>query len=1516
MRASLTAMLACVLSLFVAATANAQPAPNEPKPEVDTSKTIVIPVEDAKDPTKADRVLLSRELFFEMWNLAHPEKRIERPASVEGLVASARYDVQVRPKTDQVGAAAIVKASLVLQNFREQQIVLSLPMQAIALTGSKLNGQPAALQVRDVNGTKYFGVVLDQPGAHQLELDFAVGAQEDGAVGQFTLPLFPAPSGTVMFKLPQKTLQVRVNGSTSAYRRVEQNNDAFVAIPVGNGQPLTVAWRPPQQQAAVNAIVNVDSTTAVLVDASGISHSTNLTIRVPQGTLADASFELPKGALLQRIAGPHLVGWEMGGDANNRRVRVFFNPPISDATDLQFQLFQEQLVGDDATNLTVSAVRPLEVTRESGTLGVLATDDFSVRSQQETGMRRVELNAAAYFAGTLKKQPNATGRLGFSFSTRPATAQVQVARQAAESVAKSTHAVKVTRRKIQIASKFDFEFRRAARPSISFKLPEQYRPSDVRATSMSDWFLTPSDGTNPRTLTIEFNQPQIGQAQVVMQGYQVKGPDDLISEVLVPQPLEVGTQSTSAAVWFDAAYAATLTQSDGWKLIAANLLPSSLSSRQVSPPQFALTSNSLDLPGLNFDLVIAQPRLAADSVVITTVTDTTVEYSLALKWKVSSAAADTFWFTTPLWLKDRLTVKGAGLRDVKSEEVDGTLRWTITLWDAVPSEYFALVTATLPPAAKRVDVPDIRFWQPKLDENGAPGDLELLGTQRQFAMLVNQSQLQLRPTHTDDVEVVTKEDIPILVNRELQQQAAEILRIRDGAKLPAWEVRKLEQQAGAPASVNLADLAIVLAADGTWRGQAEYTIRNRRRQFLAVRMPEKSRLLSVFVKDEPSRSVQAKIGINPGNGMVPAVEGPKGVTQKAGASGATEVVHLIPLPKSNASDLSFKVKLVYSGELPSRLPRGVFPLSLDVDLPAPDVITQQENSDYGMPVAKTVWHVFVPKGIDAMLIDDGVRTNVTTTDRQEVDAYIASNLLRDGEQMLSLFSGMSSMSESDRRTQARNNLKQQGLALSNVYQIEQQINSLSQKSGTYGNADFDQSRRQFFDKLNQNRGNFAIVQQEQAANGYFQNTGVVQNPFGVPQQSQLRTSVDENNDAVLNYNSASNLRQLGLANSEDINRNGMLDPGEDVNGNGVLDVVLGAATTPTGQVDSTLSFELEMKGEVPKPTSAPSKTDGEANKKPADPQSKVSTSNRSVQREQSLSRLKNLNDDIERQQQVQNFDVSNTINGPGNGLLQNNASGANQFGVPGVNPPVVTWANPNLPNSSNPQFGRGMNGPGQGGPVIGGFGGQFGFGGGGGRPSANQQQIQGQLPTQQQIQQPVTQSPQFRPNPQVPLGQLPQAPPPGAPLEATVLATQSLQAFDAPVMEGAGAGVMVPKSWSSVGGLSLNMDLPGKEQELIFSKVSGAPKLALKLRSRDVVQTGFGLAWLGVWLAVGVTFAALFLRSRWKDDAGKPVAWLLIAVGAIVFVVLPQPLRALGFVSFLSGLTMVAAHYVRQAQRG
>ena len=118
-------------------------------------------------------------------------------------------------------------------------------------------------------------------------------------------------------------------------------------------------------------------------------------------------------------------------------------------------------------------------------------------------------------------------------------------------------------------------------------------------------------------------------------------------------------------------------------------------------------------------------------------------------------------------------------------------------------------------------------------------------------------------------------------------------------------------------------------------------------------------------------------------------------------------------------------------------------------------------------------------------------------------------------------------------------------------------------------------------------------------------------------------------------------------------------------------------------------------------------------------------------------------------------------------------------------------------------------------------------------------------------------------------------------------------------------------AWSSVGGLSLPVDLPTSGTLLQFTKVSGEPKLALRVRSKELVDRGFGLIWTVVWLAVATTLVVLFNRLAGRADFLKPVGRLLFVVGLVSFTALTGPLSGIGFVCFLAGLVLVAVEVVR-----
>ncbi len=229
------------LILSQAAVAAEPPVVAPPVPPVVPRTDVIVPFDPAQNPELADRVLLTREQFIDLWNLAKPDEKVTRQAPRDGVLADAFYQCELN-SPDGASPRASVTATLILVSFREKPVTLSVPLSGVALSSAQLDGQPAALRANQADGRNSLEVVLPSRGLHTLDLKFDVPAQVSGQTGQFTVPVFPSPSGRVVFALPEDDLALRVNGSTSAYRKVAKTyrHSGFDRCVCWFRQPLTL----------------------------------------------------------------------------------------------------------------------------------------------------------------------------------------------------------------------------------------------------------------------------------------------------------------------------------------------------------------------------------------------------------------------------------------------------------------------------------------------------------------------------------------------------------------------------------------------------------------------------------------------------------------------------------------------------------------------------------------------------------------------------------------------------------------------------------------------------------------------------------------------------------------------------------------------------------------------------------------------------------------------------------------------------------------------------------------------------------------------------------------------------------------------------------------------------------------------------------------------------------------------------------------------------------------------------
>ncbi|MCA9014459.1 MAG: hypothetical protein KDA77_03915, partial [Planctomycetaceae bacterium] len=337
-----------------------------------------------------------------------------------------------------------------------------------------------------------------------------------------------------------------------------------------------------------------------------------------------------------------------------------------------------------------------------------------------------------------------------------------------------------------------------------------------------------------------------------------------------------------------------------------------------------------------------------------------------------------------------------------------------------------------PPTSGQIEIPQVRIMDTSGKVDPQTTELE---TQQHFLMLVNHSWARLSLLNQESLISVDRQEVPLVINDSLANQAMELARILPNGKPPLYQIQQFQADQGAAAAVNMAELTTVLAHDGSWKTHADYRIRNRSRQFLAVRLPENTQVLSAFVKGVPTAPVLLK--------------------EDAAKAAAGSAIYLLALPKTSAADLSFSVNLILSGRLPAPLPQGAFRWkSADIDLQPPQIVIPAEDPDYGIPVAQTRWSVYVPDEYSATALLDDLRTNMTPIEPvngYSTDDISLTSMVKDVENLYSVYSS----SKSDRvRSRAIDNLKQLELKLGQSetpdfgqqgQRIKQQIDEIQQR---------------------------------------------------------------------------------------------------------------------------------------------------------------------------------------------------------------------------------------------------------------------------------------------------------------------------------------------------------------------------------------------------------------------------------------------------------------------------------------
>jgi hypothetical protein len=970
-------------------------------------KVLVIPYGENEDPLKSDQVYLPYREYIKLWNQANPEKPLETEPPVKALVAGALYHGTISKSESSEQNSISVKGRIVFQNLTDSPVSIAIPFKPPAIRNAQLDGKPVSLQVVKVSKKIEHHVILSESGIHVLDIEFDIPAKITGQAGQFSVMINAVPSGRFSLELPKPDLNVTVKGIQPSLINHQSGEKPGISFPIDRGGNFQIYWQPKQTGGSGDSTIHVNSSTTLKLDQAGIHLSCFHSLKIRQGSLNRLEYQLPKELLIQNVEGQDVGGWKITGSGDDRKLEIFFRREVNDQTRFNVNLYQDFKVIDEE-EFSLSRFGPINITHETGEIGLYSAESFAVKVLKTSGLKKLDREKFKPVAKTVisEKLDSVYRYSGSKFSL-----SASVVRKITKVNTKVAHGLEIKEDSIQYAHQYQLEILDSPIDHYSLSVPFGYQVKTIQSEVLEDWYLA-EDEFGDNLLVISFKSPQKG---IVTINITAEVPVDLTEEstaLVLPFSMMESKTKTELGIWIDDSLQAILEEKEGWKQIDPRQLPADLRSLKKQPIKYAFKTSEEEISPVAFRLSRVKPLIQGSSVSIVTLTNVLMNYQYALKWKIISGSASHFSFIIPSEFQKYVEIQGSNIRQVKQSRFTPNLtRWEIFTQEPVKNEYFVMINIILPPPSSgKLKITSPVIQQYKGDSSTEFEDVNL---QQHYFVLVNQSYDQLTSSGKKKSSEIDPVNIPIKVDKELTRQAIAVEQFNKPGDQTQFVYKKKRREEGLPASVNQARLTSILELDGSWRMHAVYRMKNLKRQFLAVKLPEKSRLLSAFVASKPIRPSMTTIN--------------------------NEKVHLIPLPKTSEVDLAFDVSLTLAGELKKEMvPDGFNLVSSELEFPAPIVISQKDDPYYGIPVARTDWTVFLPESLEVVSTENNSKMNLQNSDKELANFYRERAVLNEVKELFSILENEETSDTLRFRCwsnleQLESEIRQQGQTSSNRY---------------------------------------------------------------------------------------------------------------------------------------------------------------------------------------------------------------------------------------------------------------------------------------------------------------------------------------------------------------------------------------------------------------------------------------------------------------------------------------------------
>ncbi|MFP6603682.1 MAG: hypothetical protein VB862_14215, partial [Pirellulaceae bacterium] len=352
---------------------NRAPRPSKP---ATTSREIYVPFEDLKSilASGTERIFMSRQQYSDLLKKANVKPGTLPPQNT--ALTGASYHIQIHDNH------AVVTGKLLVESLAAGVQLLPLPLAGVSIKRVAIGDRSMAL-VQQAN--QPMQLVLEQPGSHQVDLQFELPVQHSAAQQSLGFRL-PTTAATSITMTVPGNIELK-SGASVLNRRVDEDANVthFEILPSGNAVKLVMSLNNKRLQEdrviqARNVVV------AELAEAFERIH-VSTSIKVLHGAVETLEFQIPAGFEITNVQTSLLARWLVVEEEMQRVLKV----------ELTETTTKDQLVNITAIrvaptyeNWTFPAIRPNGVVSSSSVIGILTELTLTVHSLEPTGLLRLD----------------------------------------------------------------------------------------------------------------------------------------------------------------------------------------------------------------------------------------------------------------------------------------------------------------------------------------------------------------------------------------------------------------------------------------------------------------------------------------------------------------------------------------------------------------------------------------------------------------------------------------------------------------------------------------------------------------------------------------------------------------------------------------------------------------------------------------------------------------------------------------------------------------------------------------------------------------------------------------------------------------------------------------------------------------------------------------------------------------------------------------------------------------------